>query len=116
MLKLFSRVPMWALYGFSGFLYFLAYYVARHRRQVIREQLMRVFPTLSQSERIAIHKRFLRNFCDVLVEILKSISLDPAQMNERVRIVNLSAARTFLDAGQSVMLVTSHLCNWEWLL
>jgi Kdo2-lipid IVA lauroyltransferase/acyltransferase len=116
MLKLLSRVPMWALYGFSGFLYFLAYYVARHRHSVIREQLMRVFPTLSEGERAAIHKRFLRNFCDVLVEILKSISLAPAQMNARVRIVNLSAARTFLDAGQSVMLVTSHLCNWEWLL
>src|SRR5258707_7594260 len=26
------------------------------------------------------------------------------------------ASRRYLDAGQSVMLVTSHLCNWEWLL
>jgi KDO2-lipid IV(A) lauroyltransferase len=25
-------------------------------------------------------------------------------------------ARGYLDAGQSIMLVTSHLCNWEWLL
>ena len=30
--------------------------------------------------------------------------------------LNLEAARAHLDAGQSVMLVTSHLGNWEWLL
>jgi KDO2-lipid IV(A) lauroyltransferase len=28
----------------------------------------------------------------------------------------LSMARGYLDAGRSVMFVTSHLCNWEWLL
>jgi KDO2-lipid IV(A) lauroyltransferase len=33
-----------------------------------------------------------------------------------VHIVNLDLARRYLDAGQSVMFVTSHLCNWEWLL
>ena len=37
-------------------------------------------------------------------------------MTARVRIANLPVARVFLDAGQSVMLLTSHLCNWEWLL
>jgi Kdo2-lipid IVA lauroyltransferase/acyltransferase len=116
MIKLLSRVPMWALYAFSGFLYLLAYYVARHRQHVIRQQLAQVFPTLSEAERTGIHKRFLKNFCDVMVEVLKSTSLGPAQMSARVRILNLAAVRTYLDAGQSVMLLTSHLCNWEWLL
>jgi Kdo2-lipid IVA lauroyltransferase/acyltransferase len=116
MLKLLSRAPLWALYAFAGFLYFLAYYVARHRHAVIREQLARVFPAMPESERIAIHKRFLKNFCDVLVEVLKSLSIRPEEMSARVHIVNLPAARDLLDAGQTVMLVTSHLCNWEWLL
>jgi KDO2-lipid IV(A) lauroyltransferase len=116
MVKFLSRAPMWALYAFSGLLYFLAYHVARHRRVVIREQLARVFPDMPESERIAIHKRFLKNFCDVLVEVLKSVSIQPVDMNARVRIANLSVARVFLDAGQSVMLLTSHLGNWEWLL
>jgi len=116
MVKLLSRLPMWALYAFSSFLGFLAYHVVRHRRRVIREQLLLVFPTLSQGERNDIHKRFLRNFCDVMVEVLKSASLSPADMISHVRILNLSVARSYLDAGQSVMFVTSHLCNWEWLL
>jgi Kdo2-lipid IVA lauroyltransferase/acyltransferase len=107
---------MWALYALADVLYFLAYYVARHRDAVIREQLAKVLPSSTQAERTLIHKRFLKNFCDVLVELVKSLTLTPAEMIARVRIVNLHALRTHLEAGRSVMLVTSHLCNWEWLL
>ncbi len=37
-------------------------------------------------------------------------------MSERVRLVNMDLVLDRLAAGRSVMLVTSHLCNWEWLL
>jgi len=116
MIKFFSRLPLRALYAFSSFLYLLAFYVVRHRHQVIRGQLEKVFPDASDAERERIHKRFLKNFCDVVVEVLKSVSMTEADMRAHVNIVNLSEARRHLDAGRSVMLVTSHLCNWEWLL
>ena len=116
MIKFFSRLPMRALYAFSTFLYLLAFYVVRHRHAVIREQIEKVFPDWSGAEREALHKQYLKNFCDVMVEVLKSISMTDADMRAHVRITNLEAARCYLDAGQSVMLVTSHLCNWEWLL
>jgi KDO2-lipid IV(A) lauroyltransferase len=116
MVKFLSRLPMWALYAFSAFVYFLAYYLVRHRHQVIADQLAKVFPTKSAAERSAIHRRYLKNFCDVLVEVLKSVSMSPADMVSHVRIRNIEEARKYLDAGKSVMLVTSHLCNWEWLL
>jgi KDO2-lipid IV(A) lauroyltransferase len=116
MIKFLSRLPLRALYAFSSFLYLLAFYVVRHRHQVIRGQLEKVFPDASDAERERIHKRFLKNFCDVVVEVLKSVSMTEADMRAHVNIVNLREARRHLDAGQSVMLVTSHLCNWEWLL
>jgi KDO2-lipid IV(A) lauroyltransferase len=116
MVKFLSRLPMGALYAFSAFLYFLAYYVVRHRQHVISEQIAKVFPDSSSADRIAIHKRFLRNFCDVMVEVLKSASMTAADMTDHVRILNLAAALEYLAAGRSVMFVTSHLCNWEWLL
>jgi KDO2-lipid IV(A) lauroyltransferase len=116
MIKFFSRLPLRALYAFSSFLYLLAFYVVRHRHQVIRGQLEQVFPDSSDAERELIHKRFLKNFCDVVVEVLKSVSMTEADMRDHVQIVNLEVARRYLDAGQSVMLVTSHLGNWEWLL
>ena len=116
MIKFFSRLPMRALYAFSAFLYVLAFYVVRHRHQVIRDQLEKAFPDLSGAQRGLIHKQFLKNFCDVMVEVLKSASMTGSDMCARMQILNLDVARRYLDAGQSVMFVTSHLCNWEWLL
>jgi KDO2-lipid IV(A) lauroyltransferase len=116
MIKFISRLPLRALYAFSSFLYVLAFYVVRHRHQVIREQIEKVFPDSSPAAREAIHKQFLRNFCDVLVEVWKSVSMSAADMCARVHIVNLEVPRRYLDAGQSLMFVTSHLGNWEWLL
>ena len=116
MIKFFSRLPLRALYGFATFLYLLAFYVVRHRHRVIREQLEKVFPDASGAAREAIHKQFLRNFCDVMVEVLKSVTMSEGDMCARVQILNLDVARRHLDAGRSIMFVTSHLGNWEWLL
>jgi Kdo2-lipid IVA lauroyltransferase/acyltransferase len=116
MIKLLSRLPWALLYALSAFLYFLAYYVVHHRAHVIREQLERVFPNESAAQRDAVHKQFLKNFCDVLVELLKSVSMSEADMRRRMHVTNVDLARRYLDAGQSVMLMTSHLGNWEWLL
>ncbi len=115
-IRLLSRLPLRVLYVFSGFLYFLAYYVVRHRHRVIADQLYQVFPAMSRADRVAIHKAFLRNFCDVMVEVLKSVTMSDAQMRDRIRIRDLDAARAPLDAGRSTLFVTSHLGNWEWLL
>jgi KDO2-lipid IV(A) lauroyltransferase len=90
---------MWALYAFSGFVYFLAYYIVRHRHQVIADQLAKVFPTKTAAERNAIHRRYLKNFCDVLVEVLKSVSMSPEDMVAHVQIRNIEEARKYLDAG-----------------
>jgi KDO2-lipid IV(A) lauroyltransferase len=116
MVKFLSRLPMWVLYAVSGFLYLLAYYVVRHRHRVIEDQIAQVFPQASAGERTTIHKNFLKNFCDVLVEVLKSASMGAAELGAHVHLVNLPVVRGHLDSGRSVMLVTSHLCNWEWLL
>jgi KDO2-lipid IV(A) lauroyltransferase len=51
-----------------------------------------------------------------MVEVLKSVSMTADDMRARMHIENLDVARRYLDAGQSLMFVTSHLGNWEWLL
>ncbi len=116
MIKLLSRLPLRALYGLASFLYLLAFYVVRHRRHVICEQIEKVFPKASRAERELIHRSYVKNFCDVMVEVLKSVSIPAADLCARVRIVNWEVPKGYLDAGQSLIFVTSHLCNWEWLL
>jgi KDO2-lipid IV(A) lauroyltransferase len=115
-LKLLARIPFGVLYGLAAFVAWLAFHVFRHRRHVIQPQLEKVFPGLSQPERDAIHSQFLRNYCQVMVEILKTVALSPQAMRERVRCGDLTPARQILDAGQSILFLTSHMGNWEWLL
>jgi KDO2-lipid IV(A) lauroyltransferase len=116
MLKLLSRLPWAFWYAFSSFAYFLAYYVVRHRHKIISDQIATVFPDSSAAERTRMHKRFLQNFCDVFIEVMKSWSMSETEMAARVRLLNVEVARQHLDQGHTMMFVTSHLCNWEWLL
>ncbi len=115
LVKLLSRVPLRLLYALATLVYLVAFHVTHYRRHVIDAQLLKVFPDASAEARRAIHRDFIRNYCDVMVEILKGFTLDAASLRRRVRIGNLDLAQRRLEAGQSVMLVTSHLCNWEWL-
>jgi KDO2-lipid IV(A) lauroyltransferase len=116
LLKLISRAPLAALYGLAAVVAFLSFRIVPHRRHVIRAQLEKVFPALTEAERAAIHRQFLRNYCQVMVEILKSATMPAQSLRERVRIVNLPLVRASLEAGRSVMFMTSHMNNWEWLL
>jgi KDO2-lipid IV(A) lauroyltransferase len=116
MIKLISRVPLWVLYALAWIVYVLSFYVLRHRRHVIVPQLELVFPSLSEAERRRIHKQFLKNYCQVMVEILKGASISAEELKKRVRITDLKPVLRFLDAGRSVMFLTSHMGNWEWLL
>ena len=116
LVRLVSRVPLCLLYALATVVYVLAFYFTRYRRHVIEAQIDKVFPALDAAGRRDIHRRFIRNYCDVMVEILKSFTNRAESLRARVQIRNVEVARRHLDAGQSVMLVTSHLCNWEWQL
>jgi KDO2-lipid IV(A) lauroyltransferase len=113
--RLISRAPLWLLYALATLVFWIAFYVTNYRRHVIDAQLDKVFPDVSLAERRKIHRQFIRNYCDVMVEILKGFTMGEGALRARVQIRNVDLARRYLDAGQSVMLVTSHLCNWEWL-
>ncbi len=116
MIKLLSRTPLWALYGLAGCVYLLAYYVFRHRHRVIVAQLAKVFPDRSEAERRRIHRQFLKNYCQVMVEIVKGASITERSLVARTRIADVAPVRKYLEGGQSVLLLTSHMGNWEWLL
>jgi Kdo2-lipid IVA lauroyltransferase/acyltransferase len=116
LVRLLSRVPLSLLYALASMVYVLAFHVTRYRHHVIEAQIDKVFPALDAAGRRGIHRQFIRNYCDVMVEILKGFTVRAGPLRARVKIRNGEVARRYLDAGQSVMLVTSHLCNWEWLL
>jgi Kdo2-lipid IVA lauroyltransferase/acyltransferase len=114
--RLLARIPFGVLYGFASLLGWLSVRVYPYRLHVVRENLTKAFPDYDQAQLRAIIAGYYLSFAQMLVEVVKSAGMTPAQIRRRVRIVNPELARDQLDQGQSVLLVAAHQCNWEWML
>jgi KDO2-lipid IV(A) lauroyltransferase len=124
--KPFERLPLWlralsslplpAWYAFGRFFAWLAEHVIRHRRRIIDMQIAACFPDRDAGWVRSTRHAFYRGFAQVSVEIIKAATITPEELAPRVTFEGDAAARAALDAGQSIMVVTSHNCNWEWTL
>src|SRR2546430_3205494 len=114
--RLLARIPLRALYGFAGLLGWFAFRAFPYRQHVVRENLTRAFPDFDETRLRSVMRGYYLGFAQMLVEVLKSVTLPAEEIRRRVRIVNLDAPRALLAQGQSVLLVAAHQCNWEWML
>ena len=114
--RMLTRIPFNALYGFAGVIGWLTFHVFPHREKVVRDSLALAFPSYDERQLREVIRRYYYGFADVLVEVVKSASLPPEEFRRRVHIVNLEAPQALLASGQSVLLVAAHQCNWEWML
>lgn len=112
--RVLSRLPLRLLYGFADFLYLILRYVVRYRWSVVLENLQNAFPEKSPAERCRIANGFYRNLTDVFVETLKGLTISEEELRRRVHFPNTSVFQTYLDTAQTVLIMTSHQCNWEW--
>lgn len=115
-LRLLSSLPLGAWYGFASFLAFLLDKVLKSRHEIIDMQLAACFPDRDEAWIRQTRSAFYRNFADVSVEIVKAVTMKAGDVNRRVTLENPEEARAAMDAGQSIIIVTSHNCNWEWAL
>ncbi|HEY7964337.1 MAG: lysophospholipid acyltransferase family protein [Steroidobacterales bacterium] len=114
--RLVSRLPLPVLYGLSSLLGWLTYRFFPHRVHVVRENLGKAFPGLDAAGLRAVIRAYYMGFADMLVEVVKAVSMPPEEFRRRVSMVNVEAPRALLASGQPVLLVAAHQCNWEWLL
>ncbi len=114
LLYLISLLPFRVLYFFSDSLYYLLYYVISYRKQVVRDNLRRSFPTKNEQERLVIEKTFFRFLADNLTESLKSLSMGKESYQKRFHLKNPEVITQFTDKNQSILLAMSHYANWEW--
>ncbi len=111
---LLSLLPFWFIYVLSDGLYYILYYLIGYRKQVVRDNLRRSFPTKSDQERLLIEKKYFRFLADNLLESMKSLSMSKKSFNKRFALRNPEVITQFTDAGQSILLAMSHYANWEW--
>jgi KDO2-lipid IV(A) lauroyltransferase len=109
-------VPLALLYPWSWLIYFVAFRVLRWRRDDAERDVANAFPEKTPAERAAIVQRSYRNLADTLVEAFWGFGAGAEALKRRVAMENPEVVRRCVDAGQSVVLLTAHYGNWEWLL
>ena len=115
-LWLISILPFPIFYLLSDCVYFIVYHVIRYRRKVVRENLALTLPHLSEKERREIERKFYQHMCDMFLEMIKTMSISPEEMEKRFVITNMDLFHEYERKGKSVVLVASHYASWEWLL
>lgn len=116
LLWLISILPFPVFYLFSDFVYFLVYKVIGYRKKVVRENLALTLPHLSEAERKVVEKKFYKHMCDMFLEMIKTMSMSPEEMERRFHVTNIDLVRDYAKKGKSVILVASHYASYEWLL
>lgn len=112
LLRLLSFLPMTVLYLLSDFAYFIVFYVAGYRKEVVMNNLLIAFPEKTEEERKAIMKEFYHNFCDTFLEIIKMFSWSEKEIKKRFT-CNSDVLNNFAGTDQNVLLVSGHYFNWE---
>lgn len=116
LLWLISILPFRLFYLLSDCIYFLIYYVVGYRRKVVKANLALTLPHLSDEERKKIEKKFYQHMCDMFLEMIKTMSISPEEMEKRFKVTNLDLVQEYAEKGKSVILVASHYASYEWLL
>jgi KDO2-lipid IV(A) lauroyltransferase len=111
-----AALPLGMLHGLSRVFAFLAWYVFPYKPAVIRNSLAKAFPDKSLTDIEAIRHEFYRSYGDVMVEIVKSASMDEREFDDRMRFTNFDIVREKIASGTPAVLLAGHQCNWEWLL
>lgn len=110
-----GQIPLFILYPLSDFLAWFTSDVIRYRYNVVQENLRNAFPDMIESERKKLSRKFYVNFTDVLVESFKMLSRNPKLIPSRVKIINPELLQNYQQAGRSIVAVSSHYGNWEWM-
>ena len=113
--RLLSFLPLWLLYIFSDFVFFIIYRIIAYRKKVVNQNLRNSFPEKSSEEIRKIRKEFYHHFCDTFIETIKLWRISEEEILRRCVLKNPDFFKPYKAQGKSVIAVTGHYANWEWL-
>ncbi|MFW6327810.1 MAG: lysophospholipid acyltransferase family protein [Bacteroidota bacterium] len=108
-------LPWYLLYLFADGIYLLVFYVIGYRKKVVLQNLSNAFPEKDDDEILTIRKKFYRHFCDLIVEIIKTIHLSAEDLEKRVSFQNTEVFQELRKKGKHAICVIGHYGNWEWI-
>jgi KDO2-lipid IV(A) lauroyltransferase len=116
LLKALTRVPLPLLYGVGRIIDLVVFHVLRWRRDQVDNDVALAFPDRPSAERARILRQSYRNLADVVMEAIWGFGASAEALQRRVAFENTEVIDAAVAARQSVVLLTPHFCNWEWLL
>jgi len=111
-----SYLPLGILYIFTDFFFLILATVFPYRKKVIEENLKRSFPDKSPKELKQLKHQFYLHFCDLLAEGIKNLSISKKELSRRFKVNNPELMDVLFSQNKSVILVSGHYNNWEWLI
>jgi Kdo2-lipid IVA lauroyltransferase/acyltransferase len=115
-LRFLGMLPLAVLYALGRFASFVTYDVMRWRVPLATENLARSLPERSVDERRQILARSYRNLGVTLAEAIWGWHADAHALRQRVTIDNRDLIDRYIAERRDVVLLTAHVCNWEWLM
>jgi len=89
--------------------------VWKYRREVVRANLLRVYPNWTNAQRLAVERDFY-DFLGGLIWDLIWSSLGSKDFGKhKIHWENPEVMETLASQNQSLVLLTSHYGNWEWI-
>jgi KDO2-lipid IV(A) lauroyltransferase len=111
---LFGIIPFRLLYFISDMLAFLLRKLFKYRLKVIHENISLSDLKLNKEQEKDLIKKIYTNLSDVIVEGIKSFTMTRSSVLKRHKVRNPEIVDPFFAEQKSIILVTGHICNWEW--
>lgn len=111
-----SKLPLWITYRFADCFYLLLISIAPYRGKVITRNLQRSFPDKNKREIAALRRKFYRSFADMLIEGIKNLGISEKELRQRFVITNPELMQELYTENRSVLIVSAHYMNWEWMI
>lgn len=111
-----SLLPMPILYGISYLFYLIINYIVGYRKKVITQNLKNSFPDKSEEEISKLRRQYYLHLSQIAAEMLKMLTLSRKQVMKRYICENPHVVNQFFEKGKSVILMSSHYNNWEWMV
>ena len=116
LLWIFSLLPIQILYLISKIIRFIVYDILCYREKVVIDNIQNTFIKKSQTEVIKLKNNFYNYFFELIVEIIKLLSISNDELNKRFTFSNINVIKQSLKQNKSVIVVVGHYGNWEWAL
>lgn len=111
---LFRLLPFSVLFVLADFVSFLLHKVIGYRLKVVKENLNKSFPDLTETELEKLIKSFYTHLSDILLEGIKGYSLSKKELRKRFVYKNPEILDEAFQSGKHIMLMPAHYGNWEW--